>query len=267
MSGAPAGIVESVWFVFAHQDDELPVLPRIRFETARGVRVRCLYLTDGASAVPAPVRDAESLSMLTRMGVDARDVAFLGGNRRIPDGRLAFETTRGVELLRAFAVATPLPRRIYTLDWEGGHPDHDACHLIALAVAREAHIDDVLVYSLYNGFRRLRGLFRVTSFVPGSTPLVRRRLTFREALLPVRALAHYRSQRRTWLGLVPGLTVRALVGRDERFRRAEPGRLQSPPHPGPLLYERHVSCAGALGSRRDGGAARRTRDGAAAKRT
>ena len=95
----------------------------------------------------------------------------------------------------------------------------------------------MLVYSLYNGFRRRPGFFRVTSFVPSSAPLVRRRLTLREALVSVRALVHYRSQRRTWLGLGPGLALRALARREERFRRADSSRLDSAPHPGVLLYE------------------------------
>jgi LmbE family N-acetylglucosaminyl deacetylase len=201
------------------------------------VRVRCIYLTDGASSVPAAVRDAESLAMLTRLGVRADDVAFLGGEERIADGRLAFETPRALEQLRAFAATIPVPARIYTLDWEGGHSDHDGCHLVALALARELGVREVLVYSLYNAFRRRPGLFRVTSFVPGPAPLVRRRLTLREALLPVRAIAHYRSQRRTWLGLGPGLALRAIVRREERFRPADASRLRERPHPGPLLYE------------------------------
>jgi LmbE family N-acetylglucosaminyl deacetylase len=228
---------ESALFVFAHQDDEVPVLTRIAFELARGARVRCVYLTDGATTVPAAVRDAESLSMLARLGVAAGDVAFLGGERRIADGRLAYETPRALELLRAFAAPLPRPARVYAPDWEGGHADHDAAHVLALALARELGVADVFTYSLYNAYGRGRGLFRVTSFVPGTEPVIARKLTLREALMPVRAIAHYRSQRRTWLGLGPGLAFRALARREERLRRADPSRLGGAPHEGPLLYE------------------------------
>ncbi|HTD38569.1 MAG TPA: PIG-L family deacetylase [Candidatus Limnocylindrales bacterium] len=233
----------SVLFVFAHQDDEVPVLTRIAFELARGVRVRCAYLTDGASGVPAAVRDAESRSVLASLGVAADDIAFLGGERRIADGRLAYETPRALELLRAFAAPLPPPARVYAPDWEGGHADHDAAHLVALGLARELGVADVFTYSLYNAYRRPRGFFRATSFVPGTEPVIARKLTLREALLPVRAIARYRSQRRTWLFLGPGLTVRALVRREERLRRADPSRLRAAPHRGPLFYETrfHVS--------------------------
>jgi LmbE family N-acetylglucosaminyl deacetylase len=227
----------SVLFVFAHQDDELPVLARIRYERALGVQVRCVYLTDGARDVPAEVRDAESLSMLSRVGVDPTDVTFLGGARRISDGRLAFETAAAMELLRSYARTISPPERIYTLDWEGGHPDHDACHALALVLARELRVPDVLAYSLYNGFGRRPGWFRVTSFVPGGGKIVRRRLSLPEVLLSIRALAHYRSQRRTWLGLGPGLVLRMLINREERFRHAEAARLGLAPHEGTLLYE------------------------------
>jgi LmbE family N-acetylglucosaminyl deacetylase len=235
-AAAPDG-GEGALFVFAHQDDEVPVLPRIAFERARGARVRCVYLTDGAGSVPAAVRDAESLGVLAQLGVGAADVGFLGGAHRIADGRLAYETERALELLRADAAARPAPARIYTPDWEGGHADHDACHVVALALARELGVADVFAYSLYNAYRRPRGFFRVTSFVPASAPLLRRKLALGEALMPVRALARYPSQRRTWLGLGPGLALRALARREERLRRADPSRLRLAPHPGTLLYE------------------------------
>ncbi len=77
----------------------------------------------------------------------------------------------------------------------------------------------------------------MTSFVPRAGEILRRRLTLGEALLPVRAIAAYPSQRSTWLGLGPGLAVRAVLGREERLRRAQPERLRERPHSGALLYE------------------------------
>lgn len=227
---------DSVLFVFAHQDDELPVLTRILYELASGNRVRCAYLTDGASTAPAVVRDRESLAMLTRIGVSASDIGFLGGEQRIADGRLAFYTSRAVQNLRDFASEEP-PRRMYTLDWEGGHPDHDACHVVALKVACEIGVSDVLSYSLYNGYRRPAGWFRVTSLVPAASAILARSISVRDALFVGRALLHYRSQRRTWLGLGPGLLFRMLWRREERFRLADPQRVARRPHEGPLLYE------------------------------
>ena len=231
----PAG-ADDVLVVLAHQDDEIGILARIAYETARGARVWCAYLTDGASKVAAAVRDAESLAVLARVGVPRERIGFVGAPR-VPDGSLYANLDRALEALRGWAGAIPHVARIYTLDWEGGHHDHDAAHLVALGFARERAVADVYTYSLYNAWRRPRRFFRVTSFVPSAGEILRRPLSLREALLPVRAIASYPSQRSTWLGLGPGLALRAVLGREERLRRAQPERLRERPHPGALLYE------------------------------
>jgi LmbE family N-acetylglucosaminyl deacetylase len=231
-------MTENVLCIFAHQDDEVGILTRIRWEVERGARVWCVYLTDGARNVAAGVRDAESLAVMRRVGVDARDVGFVGAPERIEDGKLPDSVEKGLGLLGAWAERIPTIDRIYALDWEGGHHDHDAAHLIALAFARERSVSDVFAYSMYNGYKRRPGWFRVTSFVPASGDVLRRRLTLREAFLPVRALASYPSQRRTWLALGPGLAIRALLRREERLRRVDCRRVSSRPHEGALLYEK-----------------------------
>ncbi len=227
---------DDVLVVLAHQDDEIGILARIAYETAAGARVWCAYLTDGASKVPAAVRDAESLAMLARIGVPAERVGFVGAPR-VGDGTLFANVQHALDALDAWASAIPRLARLYTLDWEGGHHDHDAAHLVALAFAARRGVADVFTFSLYNAWRRPRRLFRVTSFVPGASDVLRRRLSLREALLPVGAIAAYPSQRSTWLGLGPGLAVRALLRREERLRRADPQRLRERPHAGLLLYE------------------------------
>jgi len=222
--------------VFAHQDDELGALPRIRWEAVSGAAVWCCFLTDGARAVAAGVRDRESLATLRAAGVDPERIGFVGSPRRVADGRLAFETAFALEALRAWAAAIPRLRTVYGLEWEGGHHDHDAACVIAAAYAAERGVP-AMTFPLYNGWRRPRGWFRVASFVPAPGRIERRRLTLAEAMLPVRAMFGYPSQRRTWLGLGPGLAVRALARRTESIREFDVRRLAAPPHPGTLLYE------------------------------
>lgn len=230
--------VRDVLFVFAHQDDEVGALTRIAFE-ARGDRVWCAYLTDGAKHTRPAIRDAESLHVLCDMGVDRANVGFLADDDgRIADGTLfaALERSRRMLLgwLRSRGVA---PVRVYTLDWEGGHHDHDAAHLVTLAAARELGVRDVFVFPFYNAWRRRRGFVRVGTFVPGTTPEVRRRLSLRESWRAAWTIAAYQSQRRTWFGLGPGFIVKTLARREERLRRADPQRVLSRPHAGVLLYE------------------------------
>jgi LmbE family N-acetylglucosaminyl deacetylase len=230
---------DDVLFVFAHQDDEVGAFSRITFEVRAGHHVWCVFLTDGAKKVHAGVRDAESLRVLRRLGVAGEHVAFLSdAEGRIPDGTLVHALHRArrmvLEWLRARNVT---PKRIYTLDWEGGHHDHDATHLVTLSAARELDVDDVYVYPFYNGWRRRPGLARVSSFIPGTVPVLRRRMSLRDSWRAACSVTKYPSQRLTWLALGPGFVLRTLATREERLRRADPKRVLLPPHDGVLHYE------------------------------
>ncbi len=230
---------QDVLFVFAHQDDEVGAFSRIAFEVRAGHRVWCAFLTDGAKRVSPQVRDAESSRVLRRLGVDGARVAFLSdADGRIADGTLARSLQRARRILLDWLrVRAMTPQRIYTLDWEGGHHDHDATHLVTLSVARDLGVDDVFVYPFYNGWRRRPKLARVSSFVPGAAPVLRRRLSLRDSWRTACSVASYPSQRLTWLALGPGFFVRTLAMREERFRRADPRRVLLPPHDGVLHYE------------------------------
>jgi LmbE family N-acetylglucosaminyl deacetylase len=230
---------DDVLFVFAHQDDEVGAFSRIAFEVRAGHRVWCAFLTDGAKKIRPHVRDAESLRVLRRLGVDGDRVAFLSDAAgRISDGTLVHALHRArrmlLEWLRSRALA---PQRIYTLDWEGGHHDHDATHLVTLAAARELGVNDVYVYPFYNGWRRRPKLARVSSFIPGAAPVLRRRMSLRDSWRAACSPAAYPSQRLTWLALGPGFFVRTLATREERLRRADPRRVLLAPHDGVLHYE------------------------------
>jgi LmbE family N-acetylglucosaminyl deacetylase len=232
-------VPDDVLFVFAHQDDEVGAFSRIAFEVRAGHRVWCVFLTDGAKKVRPGVRDAESLRVLRRLGVGAERVAFLSdADGRIADGTLVHALHRArrmiLDWLRARAIA---PKRIYTLDWEGGHHDHDATHLVTLSAARELGVADVFVYPFYNGWRRRPGLARVSCFIPGTAPVLRRRMSLRDSWRAAWSVASYPSQRLTWLALGPGFVLRTLATREELFRRADPQRVLLPPHDGVLHYE------------------------------
>ncbi|HEY6139021.1 MAG TPA: PIG-L family deacetylase [Thermoanaerobaculia bacterium] len=198
-------------FVFAHQDDEVAIAPRIAREVAAGERVVCAFLTDGGA--PA-VRDAESRAVLESLGV--RDVIFVG----LPEGRLV------EHLEEAFQAIGGDPDEIITLAWEGGHQDHDAAHLVALALAIARGVR-CIEFPLYHGRRRP---YRVLAPLRiGET----RRLSMREVWRRAMLCWRYPSQRRTWLGLWWGLWKR-----DEVVCEASAERVLHPPHEGSLLYER-----------------------------
>jgi LmbE family N-acetylglucosaminyl deacetylase len=218
--------VRNVVFVFAHQDDEVALASRIRFERARGSNVICVCLTDGAAAVPAKTRDDESRRVLTRLGVT--DFRIMTA-QRIPDGTLPDHLDDALAFLEASIAQVD---EVVTLAWEGGHQDHDAAHLVSLVFASKRGVQ-CLELPLYNGYRVREGFFRVNN-PPGDDWTVRR-LSRREYFANVLLARFYPSQRKTWLGLGPLL----LIGKPRELTRVgELRRVTAPPHPRPLLYER-----------------------------
>jgi LmbE family N-acetylglucosaminyl deacetylase len=203
-------------YVFAHQDDEVAIATRIAREAAAGTRVVCAFLTDGGA--PA-VRDRESRAVLEELGVG--EVHFVG----LPDGRLV------EHLEEAFsALAGERFDRVVTLAWEGGHQDHDAAHLVALALAIARGVR-CLEFPLYHGKGLPRPFFHVMKPLHDGE---RRRLSAREVWRRTRLCWRYPSQWRSWIGLCWATTIRWT----EVVSEAGAERVLRPPHDGSLLYER-----------------------------
>jgi LmbE family N-acetylglucosaminyl deacetylase len=228
-------------FIFAHQDDEYAAAPWLREELQLGNDVACVYLTDGGSRVAPALRDAESRGVLHSLGVADEAIAFLSsGGARIPDGALATQSLDGLDMLQRWIETSGfVPNRIYSHAYEGGHPDHDAAHLIAARLAMQYNaLDDAWQFALYNAYRCPRPFFTTLRQIPSVAPQ-------RKAAMPLRTRIglswlcwKYRSQRRTWLGLFPGAFLeRVLLGR-ESVVRFDLARLSQRPHAGELLYER-----------------------------
>ena len=213
-------------FVFAHQDDEVAAATRILLARREGHRVICVYLTDGAFRVPAPIRNEESRAALTKLGVT--EIHF----GTAPDGNLPEHAQEALAFLESRVAHAD---EVWTMAWEGGHQDHDSAHVIALVFARKRGVP-CRETPLYNGHRSPRTLFRVMH--PVGDGWVRRRITLRDGLRVVSLLPMYRSQRTTWLGLFPESLLKLVFARHEYVRDADPRRLASAPHEGLLFYER-----------------------------
>lgn len=225
--------------ILAHQDDEMAMATRIAFEIRAGRSIHCAILTNGATrAASATVRDAESLAVLTRLGVAPANVMFLGSRHGIPDRMLVQSLERSLALLDEHLSAVPIDR-IFCMAWEGGHPDHDASHLVALALARRRGLQgNVWEFSLYNG-RGTRGpFFRVMTLLATGARRQQRRLALGEAARAAWLPTFYRSQRSTWIGLLPEALLKLVVLRREIMQEATADRVLGRPHEGTLFYER-----------------------------
>lgn len=229
---------ETALFVFAHQDDEYAAAAWIGEELARGRTVRCVYLTSGNARSSAQVRDAESVAVLSDLGVPRSNIAFLGGEERVDDGDLYRQMDRAVTLLTEYGATIEAPADVYVTDWEGGHPDHDAAHLVTLVAAKRLWPQArVWGFPIYNAYRCPKPLFRSLYTLPW-----KRARSIGYGLGRGMALAvlcrRYPSQRRTWLGLFPGAFWQRAVLRREHLTAARAADAAKRPHPGELLYER-----------------------------
>jgi N-acetylglucosamine malate deacetylase 1 len=213
-------------FVFAHQDDEIAGATRMLRARRDGDHVQCAYLTDGAFRVPASVRNEESRRALARLGVT--DVLF----GTSPDGNLPEHVHEALAFLESQIERVD---EVYTLAWEGGHQDHDAAHLVALAFAQRRDIP-CHEMPLYNGYRTPHSYFRVMR--PLGDGWTTRRVSLADGLRVVALLPLYRSQRKTWLGLWPETFFKLVIARREFVREADSRRVTSRPHDGLLFYER-----------------------------
>jgi hypothetical protein len=176
------------------------------------------------------VRDAESLAVLADLGVDRSDVVM---GERVPDGDLPLHLDAALAKVEA-ATGGDRPHRIYCLGYEGGHQDHDASHLVALAYAhRHGLAGRTWQLPFYTGTGAPWKLFRVMRPIPGM-PVCSRRLRAGEARAAARLATRYPSQKRTWIGLFPEYVLRRGLQRREIVQP-----VTVPPRPihGRPLYE------------------------------
>ena len=222
-------------FVFAHQDDEIAAAARIAHLVRESARVTCVYLTNGEGrGAPSAVRDEESRRVLQRLGVDLGRVHFVGSDERIPDGALIEHLGRALALLESRVRETV--DEVWCLAWEGGHQDHDASHLVAVAfAAKRGWLDHTFELPLYRGHRLF--VFQTLAPLRVGRPWIARQVRFSDAVRMLALCRFYRSQRKTWLGLLPTAIVRLLIERREWTRAVDLARLGQKPHEGTLLYE------------------------------
>lgn len=118
--------------------------------------------------------------------------------------------------------------------WEGGHADHDAAHLVGVAVGRPLPLFE---FCGYNGGNCPSPLFRVLRFIPNGVSLKTRRLSFAEGAKSALLCRYHRSQWRTWVGLFPDLFYRLVIRRQAHLRPLGVVNYHLPPHTN-VFYEK-----------------------------
>jgi LmbE family N-acetylglucosaminyl deacetylase len=232
--------------LLGHQDDEFGVLPLVAAAAREGERLCAIYCTSNPDPERENTRQRESRKVLTSLGVAPDQLRFLGAELNVPDG----ECFR--HLARLLASLTPILNgfrnartRLLVPAWEGGHHDHDAVH--ALGVAASAAVVrpetvEVHQFPLYTAALAGRA-FRVMWPRPENGPVHGYGFGLREGLRMLAMVRHYRSQWRSFAGLLPETAWRYLCVRQVTLQDAGTERLRARPHAGTLFYERRYRVA------------------------
>lgn len=232
-------------FLFAHPDDEVGCMGVIEAIVSNAGTALCVFLTDGRyGGQAAEPRMTESRRALGRLGVRDDQIHFVGVDLNIPDGQLHRHLPRVIEWLGPQVLGSEPLGCIFVPAWEGGHQDHDATHIVGLALGAgpEGRVR-CLQFPLYHGRGLPGSLFRVLSPIPENGPVTAFPIPLRRRIRYVAMCLGYPSQWKTWLALFPFVAAILLLRGSYRMQLADSRRLAERPHPGPLLYERRRACS------------------------
>ena len=226
-----------VLVLLAHHDDEFFLAPLIQDECRAGAELTVAFLTHGSAfGAEAHARIVESDRVLSGLGVPPGCVFQLGAELGTFDGGLMDKAG----LARAAVVERFPPaefQRAYLMGWEGGHPDHDAAHLIGAAWARQG-APELLEFPLYNACGLPPGRFVSMQLVPREGGVRSRPVSETEAKAWRDLSASYPSQRQVFKSLMPGIEHALFARRTCEYRElVPPPDYSQRPHAGPLFYE------------------------------
>lgn len=215
-----------------HFDDEFFIIPVLLLKPSVYQNPLFVFLITDPHE-----RASESRKFLESFGYQSDIFLFVGRDLHIEDGSVALRTKEiSAYLLENLGLSCAT--KILTPAWEGGHPDHDACFIIANLLALETEAK-VTSYYTYNGFNTKWLFFRIMHPIPDSDVVVRTLVPLRLYLEILCRIRFFRSQWKTWLMFLPGLIWKLTSRRHVSLKTISiPWKLQRP-HSGPLLYERY----------------------------
>lgn len=224
--------------VFAHPDDEFAVFPWLRHAVDEGRPVEVVWLTNGGwGGQSIERRLTESRIALISLGVPLSGCCFWGAEHGIEDGKLHEYAAGMLDSLLEKYGQEHAGGEVMMPAWEGGHHDHDASHMLGMRIA-QARGARMTQYSLYHGEGLWGPWFRVLSPLTANGRVEVLKTSLKERIESVYACLTYRSQWKSFVGLLPFYMLRMLQSDAFVKQQASVSRLAQRPHSGPLLYER-----------------------------
>ena len=183
-------------YLFAHPDDEIMVLPLL---LRSGFENYLIYLTEGHD--PKSVRSIELKDAVSTMVSSGISVTVKTTGIEIIDCKsyesLSYDL---IELLSSIGKLNGVDELI-SFSYEGGHPDHDTCAILAHLVANRISIPLIQ----FSGYRST-GVYKFFRTMRPSEPSDK--VSFqriRACKIMIKLIFSYPSQFKSWLGLGPGI--------------------------------------------------------------
>jgi len=231
-----------IYFLLAHQDDEFGCFYEIERLKKQNQKILIIYLTENFNKKINIKRNEESLYTLKNLGVDKDEVIFLAQDKKIYDGFLSKKLRIVFNLLLKLSELKGEPSKIYTSAWEGGHQDHDAAHLIGIALAKKFFITNKSYqFPLYTGVGLRGSFFRLFKPILENGKPIFLNIPFLNRIKYLRLSLSYPTQLKTWIGLFPFFLFHYIFFGTQIFQPISLSRPKERPHQGKLLYERRFS--------------------------
>ena len=141
--------------------------------------------------------------------------------------------------LIAFTEVAGVPNSIYFPAWEGGHQDHDAAHLVGIALAEHYRILEYCYqFPLYTGVNLPSIFFRTFACLPENGEPIVSKIPWKDRIRFIKLCFFYPSQIKSWMGLFPLYMMHHIFYGTQSLQRVSVDRIKCAPHSGTLLYER-----------------------------
>jgi hypothetical protein len=232
--------------IIAHQDDEFCIFNRIsNYPYKKNIFV--FYMTSGMdknfNKTSLNKRDIESINVLRRLGLEKKNIFFLGRKCSINNNQLYKNLNIALKTLLIFLKKINGFNIVYTHALEGGHEDHDACNYLVKVLNRKFNFfNKCYQFPAYHGKNLPYIFFRVLSPISENGKIYKKKYIFSDRFRFICLLFFYKSQLKTWLGLYPFIIFKYLFYKNDEIQEIKKSFFIRRPHKGKLLYEKRGYC-------------------------
>ena len=201
--------------ILPHLDDEFAIVPIIkRFASLKRSSLSFIYCAErNETNLLKRKRRRENIKALVSLGCSEAQVVYLNDYFAVDDLKLFQAASAIYNFLTDFIKRAQI-KQIITLNFEGGHPDHDALALVVQKFTEKYESIKPFFVPAYN--------YRKTMFFPVSVfrPLITQQDFFNKEsystfvwIDTVKVAFFYSTERRAFIKLIPFIVCKALFSR------------------------------------------------------